>query len=96
MDYMDWLYANGTISQKLDEDQVFDMNYVNLCKRGVVKYNQQKIAGIIRVKIQCTIKIFLKKGSRNTAVYPYISGVFLQDFSGLHPRNRFCGGVLMA
>jgi NitT/TauT family transport system substrate-binding protein len=29
MDYMDWLYANGTISQKLDEDQVFDMSYVN-------------------------------------------------------------------
>jgi NitT/TauT family transport system substrate-binding protein len=29
MDYMDWLYANGTISRKLDEDQVFDMSYVN-------------------------------------------------------------------
>jgi NitT/TauT family transport system substrate-binding protein len=29
MDYMDWLYANGTISQKLDADQVFDMSYVN-------------------------------------------------------------------
>jgi hypothetical protein len=23
------LYANGTISQKLDEDKVFDMSYVN-------------------------------------------------------------------
>jgi len=23
------LYANGTISQKLDADQVFDMSYVN-------------------------------------------------------------------
>ena len=29
IEYMDWLYANKKITQKLDEDQLFDMSYVN-------------------------------------------------------------------
>lgn len=29
MDYMDWLYAQGTIPRKLDETEVFNMSYVN-------------------------------------------------------------------
>ena len=28
-DYMDWMFANKQITQKLDEDQLFDMSYVN-------------------------------------------------------------------
>lgn len=28
-DYMDWMYANKKITQKLDDDQVFDMSFVN-------------------------------------------------------------------
>jgi len=26
-DYMEWLYANKKINQKLEEDQLFDMSY---------------------------------------------------------------------
>jgi hypothetical protein len=33
---MDWLYANKAISQKLDEDQLFDMSYVTYAN-AVVK-----------------------------------------------------------
>jgi NitT/TauT family transport system substrate-binding protein len=29
IEYMDWLYANKKITQKLDEDQLFDMSFVN-------------------------------------------------------------------
>jgi len=28
-EYMDWMYANDKISQKVDEDQLFDMRFVN-------------------------------------------------------------------
>jgi NitT/TauT family transport system substrate-binding protein len=36
MEYMDWLYANQLISQKLGEDQIFDMTYVNYAN-GVLR-----------------------------------------------------------
>jgi NitT/TauT family transport system substrate-binding protein len=36
MNYMDWMYANKKITEKLDEDQLFDMSYVNYAN-GVLR-----------------------------------------------------------
>ena len=38
MEYMDWLYTNKDITQKLNEDQLFDMSYVTYAN-AVVKNN---------------------------------------------------------
>jgi hypothetical protein len=35
MEYVDWMYANKKISQKIREDQLFDMSYVTYA-RGVL------------------------------------------------------------
>lgn len=32
-DYMDWMYENKKITQKLDDDQIFDMSYVDYANR---------------------------------------------------------------
>ena len=36
MEYVDWLYANKKINQKLEEDQLFDMSYATYAS-AVVK-----------------------------------------------------------
>jgi hypothetical protein len=35
-DYMDWMYANKKIAQKLTDDQIFDMSYVDYAN-GVLR-----------------------------------------------------------
>jgi len=41
MEYMDWLYDNGYISRKLDEDQIFDLSYAT--------YAHEKVQNMTRI-----------------------------------------------
>ena len=40
MEYADWLYANKKISQKLNEDQLFDMSYATYANAAVRNLTQ--------------------------------------------------------